>query len=62
MPCAWCGHRSFWQDDDDDFKPPDEEPRDLEIADEDDGDLEAADSVLGKHPLDDDEDEGPSKR
>lgn len=44
------------QEDDDEFKPPDAEPQDLEIADEDDADLEGADSVLGKRPLDDDED------
>ena len=57
-----CGGRSFFfsgQEDDDEFKPPDAEPQDLEIADEDDADLEGADSVLGKHPLEDD-DEGPS--
>ena len=49
------------QEDDDDFRPPDQEPQDIEIAEEDDADLEGADSVLGKHPLEDD-DEGPSKR
>jgi len=50
------------QEDDDDFRPPEQEPQDIEIADEDDADLEG-DSVLGKHPLEeDDEDGSPSKR
>jgi len=52
------------QEDDADFRPPDQEPNDLEIADEDDADLEGGDSVLGKRGAleDDDEEEGSSKR